>query len=171
MNNKGFTILEMLIAVTIFTLVVASASGLFVSSLKAQRSTLAYQQLLDQTSYLMEYMSRAVRMAKKDITGACTGTAKLNYVFSGQCLKFMNYKNPSQCQQFCLVGSRIVDENGNYLTASDLKVTSFNVSLSGQTQSDDLQPKVTVLLNIQGRENSKIKIQTTISQRNLDIKR
>ena len=167
--NKGFTLIEMVVAVAIFSLVVGAVSGIFVSSLRAQRQSLAYQELLDQTSYVAEYMSRAIRMAMKDMTGECTGEAKLNYAFSGQCLKFRNYKN--ECQQFCLEGERLRNEAGTYLTSPSLKVENFNVSLTGETQDDDLQPKVSILLDIKGKENSRVRIQTTISQRNLDVRR
>lgn len=165
--NKGFTLIEMVVAVTVFSLVVGVASGIFVSSLKAQRQSLATQEVLDQISYVAEYMSRAIRMARKDMTGDCTGIPKLNYAFSGQCLKFRNYKN--ECQAFCLEGERLKNEAGVYLTSSSLKVENFNVSLTGETQDDNLQPKVSIFLDIKGKEKSKIRIQTTISQRNLDV--
>lgn len=161
--------IELLIAVAVFFSMVSIASGLFVYSLRSQRANLATQELLDQSSYLAEYVSRAVRMARKDMAGTCTGAAKLNYAFSGNCLKFVNYKD--NCQQFCLDGTRIKDENGNYLTSGDLQVTDFNVNLMGHTQNDDYQPKVTLFLEISGRESSSVSIQTTISQRNLDIQK
>ncbi|MBI2450410.1 MAG: prepilin-type N-terminal cleavage/methylation domain-containing protein [Candidatus Nealsonbacteria bacterium] len=167
--NKGFTLIELMVSVAVFVLAVSAASGLFASSIKLQRNSIANQQLLAQTSYLTEYISRAVRMAKKDLTGACTGAAKLNYSFSNQCLKFSNYKD--QCQQFCLVGSRITDGGVNYFTSNDLNVLLFNVNLSGQTQSDNVQPKIGISLEIQGKENFKVKIQTAVSQRSLDVKR
>ncbi len=167
--NRGFTLIEMVVATAIFVLVMTAASGLLVSGLRGQRQSLAHQQVLSQTSYLMEYMSRAVRMARKDMAGTCTGTPKLNYAFSGQCLKFINYKN--QCQQFCLEDGRLKNENGVYLTSGDLQINSFNVSLSGQTQDDDLQPKATIFLDIVGQEMTNIKIQSTVSQRNLDVRK
>jgi len=169
MKNKAFTLIELLVAMSVFVLIVASSSGLLVSGLRIQRRSVAYQQLLDQTSYLAEYMSRAIRMAKKDISGVCTGTAKLNYSFTGQCLKFVNYQG--QCQQFCLEGNRLKDGNGVYLTSGGLSVSAFSVVFSGETQSDDIQPKVGLSLSIQGKENSTINIQTTISQRNLDVRK
>ena len=168
-GRQGFTLIEMVVAVAVFILVITAASGLFVFSLKAQRQSLAYQELLDQSSYLMEYMSRAIRMAQKDIAGTCTGTAKINYAFSGQCLKFINYKD--QCQQFCLDNGRLKDESGNYLTSDELSVSSFNVNLSGQSQDDNLQPRVAFSMSITGQEEASIQLQTTISQRNLDIKK
>jgi len=171
MQNKGFTLIEMVVAVAIFTLLVGATSTIFLSSIKNQKQGLATQENIDQASYLMEYMSRSLRMAKKDMTGTCTGTAKLNYKFESQCLKFLNYKGV--CQQFCLQGTRLKDENGNYLTSPNLQVSNFGVVLSGATQppTDYLQPRVTISLNIAGREQTSLKIQTTVSQRNLDIRR
>ena len=168
MNNKGFTLIEMIVAVAVFSLVIGASTGLFISSLRAQRQNLATREVLDQTSYIMEYMSRALRMAKKDITGTCTGTAKSNYQFESQCIKFINYKD--ECQHFCLVGSRLKNKEGNYLTSANLNIKSFNVNLVGQGQIDTLQPKITIFLDIEGKEQSNIKIQTTISQRNLDVR-
>lgn len=169
--KNAFTLIEVVVATAIFTLLIGASAGVFTSILKNQRQGLATQEVLDQTSYLMEYLSRAVRMAKKDMTGACTGTAKLNYAFTGQCLKFVNYND--ECQQFCLQGARLKDENGNYLTSTNLNVANFSVVISGASQppTDSLQPKVTISLNIIGDEQSTMKIQTTISQRNLDIRR
>lgn len=181
-NNKGFTLIEMVVAIAVFTLVVGAATGLFVSGLRAQRQSLATYELLDQTSYLMEYMSRAVRMAWKDditiggLTNNCLSGDRVNYEFSGQCLKFRNYKN--NCQQFCLDGDRIKDESGNYLTSDALQVLLFNVNILGQYQppTDYLQPKITIFLDIKGKglrpeDRPEIKIQSTVSQRNLDIRK
>lgn len=171
MKNKGFTLIEMVVAVAILALLMGSAVGVFVSGIKNQRQGLALQEILDQTSYLMEYMSRSLRMARKDMDGTCTGVAKLNYIFEDQCLKFLNYNE--ECQQFCLDGARIKNENGDYLTSESLQVSSFNVILSGAAQppADYLQPRVTISLNIVGQEQSTMRIQTTVSQRNLDIRR
>ena len=171
MSNKAFTLIEMVVSVAIFTLLVSAGSGIFLSALRAQRQSLATQEVLDQASYLMEYMSKALRMAKKDMAGLCTGTAKLNYAFENQCIEFKNYQGT--CQQFCLDGTRLKDENGNYLTSDNLTVSSFNVELSGQYQApiDSQQPRMTIFLKIQGKEGSKIEIQTTISQRNPDVRK
>ena len=84
---------------------------------------------------------------------------------------FVNYKD--ECQHFCLDEGRLKDENETYLTSNALQVLSFNVVLSGERQSpiDNLQPRLTVFLEIQGKEQSWINIQTTISQRNPDVRK
>lgn len=179
-KNKGFTLVEMLVAVTVFILIVTAASGIFVSSLKAQRKSLASQQLLDQTSYIAEYMSRAIRMAKKDVAGECI-TAKLNYekTRSGKGLKFKNYQDI--CQEFFwdTATNQLKEIKGgqeNFLTSHSLQILALNIKLAGESQNDDAQPRVTIFLDIKGKGEKpemqpEIRIQTTISQRNLDVRK
>lgn len=185
-SQKSFTIVELLVALAIFSLIVGSASGIFVSAIRAQRKALAQQELLDQTSYLMEYISRSVRMARKELSAPdCLSEHGLNYAttssrvisgktYSGLGLRFRNYQGI--CQEFFVDSQMLKEWKEGYLeplplTSGNLKVNSFNVNLVGQSQDDDLQPKVTVFFEIEGREQTKIKIQTSLSQRNPDIVR
>lgn len=167
---RAFTLIELLVAVAVFSLVAVSSSEIFVQSLRNQRRLLAQGEVLSQTSYLMEYVSRAIRMARKDVNGNCIG-AKLNYQKTASGVKFQNYQGV--CQEFYLDGSQLKeDKNGviSPLTSASLQVLSFNVGLDDSwDQNDNLQPLVSFSLEIRGREQSKIKIQTAVSQRNLDV--
>jgi len=60
------------------------------------------------------------------------------------------------------------------MTSSAFKINTLKFKLSGERQDDSLQPRVTIYSEIKGagqkpEERPQIKIQTTISQRNLDI--
>jgi len=174
-TKRSFTLIELMVSMTVFSLIIASASGVFTSVLQAQRKLLATQELLSQTSYLEEYMSRSIRMAKKDVLGACI-TAKSNYdIVSGQSIKFMNYKE--ECQEFYLLSSHLMENKAGVvseLTSDTLAVNNFNISLLGNSQSDNLQPRATLFLKIKGvglriEQQVEIQIQTTISQRKLDV--
>ncbi|MBU4481359.1 prepilin-type N-terminal cleavage/methylation domain-containing protein [Patescibacteria group bacterium] len=187
-KSKGFTLVEMLVTLFIFSITFGAASGLFVSAIKNQSRTLASQQLLDQTSYLIEYMGRALRMARKDDIdygdGAvnCLSGDKVNFATTTGGIKFRNYNN--QCQEFyrecagevCRLKEKkgpVGSEIENYLTSPNLYVESFNIGPSDSwDQDDNLQPRVTMFLEIRkagAGSQPKIKIQTTISQRELDI--
>jgi len=182
-TKNGFTLVELLVAVIIFGLVSGIATGVLMSGLNAQRKSLASQELLSQTSYLMEYMSRAIRMAKKELCDpscACLSQRGLNYevaeIVPGITgLKFMNYQNV--CQGFFLQEGQLKEWKDGYtqplpLTSDDLTVNYFNIGPDDSwDQDDDEQPRVAVSLEITGKEQTKIKIQTTVSQRNLDIQR
>ena len=76
--NRGFTLVELLITITIFSIVITGFLGLFSSAFKYQKESLNLQYLLSNASYVTEYMSRALRMAKKDLAGDCI-ISKYNY--------------------------------------------------------------------------------------------
>jgi type II secretory pathway component PulJ len=181
MPKKSFTLVEVLVAVGMFSIIVGTISGLFVSAISSQRKILATQELLDQVSYILEYMSRALRMAKKDdisigeeTKDCCLSGYKVNYCTStGSDIIFRNYQN--QCQRFYLSGNQIYEAKEGTsplsLTSQFLKVNSLKFFLSGENQIDNLQPRVVIFLEIEGRGKNppKIQIQTTISQRDLDV--
>jgi len=182
MKNRGYTLIEIMVGITLFTIILSAPIGFFVSSLKAQQKVLFSQQLLDNISYSMEYVSRALRMAKKDVSGTCI-TPKMNYEVtrSGAGIKFLNYH--SACQEFFWDNSstprRLMEVKGGNtlpLTSDDLDVVTFRIGPTDSwDQSDDEQPKVTLYLEVKGIKSKRIevqpqiKIETTISQRNLDV--
>jgi len=174
MKNKGFTLVEMLVTALIFSIVMGAAMGVFVSAIKLQRYNLTHQQLLNQASYAMEYMDRAIRMAVRD-DGTCGFSGK-NYNYTASSIQFQTYDGA--CQAFSLNSDSIkatkTGANGYNnvdLTSDDFEVTSFTFQVSGDGIDND-QPKVTIFLEIKGKglgQQPKIKIQTTVSQRNLDL--
>lgn len=208
MNQKGVTLIEMLVAVAIFSIIVVAISGLFISSIRAQGRILATQELLDQTSYVLEYMGRAIRMAKKELNCSSPDTQEycypdqppqcltdipddpapygFNYEVSpspiGDRIRFINYDN--KCQEFFYENGQIktkisIDRGADLfqeplpLTSGHIQIESLQFIISGESQGDDLQPKVTVSIEARGREmvlgRPKIQIQTSISQRILDV--
>ena len=173
-KNKGFTLVEMLVSILIFSIIIGAATGVFVSAIKLQRYSLTHQQLLDQTSYAMEYMSRAIRMAQKDTVGGCTD-GKNYKVIDENHLKFMSYNSVLYgCQEFFLEGNQLKTKNDNLSTlpliSPNFRVTSLKFSVSGDESGK--QPRVTVFMEVQGEGSGsqpRLRIQTTISQRNLNI--
>ena len=178
--KKGYTIVEIMVAITIFVVIIAAPIGFLISTLKAQQKILFSQELLDNTSYAIEYMSRALRMAKKDVNQTCIGKNE-NYQITraGTGIKFLNYNN--YCQEFYLETGVLKEYNGGRipntlsLSSSNTNVLNFKIVSWGWSQADLLQPKVTLYYeaerSIAGRPELKplIKIQTTISQRDMDI--
>jgi len=188
-SNKGESLIEMLVAVTIFAITIGAISGIFISAVRTQRRVLATQELLDQTSYVMEYMGRALRMAKKDLTGTCLSSPGYNYEAAFGVIKFIDYNDI--CTTYILQDGRINKITPNNpecpvtlppappscpLTSDKLTVNSFQINLSGAAQppADYLQPRVTIFLDVESKRSvpgspPKIQIQTSISQRNVDV--
>jgi len=185
-KKMGYSLIEVLAAIGIFSIAVAIATSFFVSSLKNQSRALSIRETIDNASHVMEYVSRALRMAKKDLNGSCIAEGS-NYENSGgdDSVRFLSYDSFGDkyiCREFYLNGDRLKERKSDdettffttdlHLTSDNLKINKIKFKLSGETQLDDQQPRVTVLLEMvrdDVSDPSKIIIQTTISQRNLDI--
>lgn len=176
---KGFSLVELLVTMAIFLIVVGAALGIFTSALRGQRKALATQEILSQTSYFLEYMSRAIRMAQKEISApTCLSQNGLNYELTrlGKGIKFKDYGGT--CQEFFVEGGQLKQLKAGAvenLTSSDFEITSFNINLLGASELDDIQPRVTIAFTIRGKgqkpeEKTEMKIQTSISQRNVDTR-
>jgi prepilin-type N-terminal cleavage/methylation domain-containing protein len=192
-QRKGFTLIELLVGVAVFTFVVAITTELFVTAIRVQRRVLAQQELVDQVSYIMEYMSRALRTAQKELddppscliteSGTTPGGKGYNYQltrFNGSVYTGIRFINDSgECQEFFLdTGAQQLKEqragSENVINSSAIQIVKFTPVIAGESQTDSLQPRVTFLLEAQRNgtrpeERQFIRIQTTVSQRNLDI--
>lgn len=177
-KKRGFTIPELLTSLAVFSMIVSAASGLFISAIRAQRKSLASQELLNQTSYILEYMGRSIRMAKIDEMGTCVVPAALNYEITDppQGIRFMNSNDI--CQWFYLSNYQLWEEKGggapSELSSDKLRIEEFNIFARGNPKNDNQQVRVTLFLYIKGvgekpEQQPEIKIQTTISKRNLDL--
>lgn len=180
MRKNAFTLIEIMVAVGIFAILLTTFTGFFVGAVQSQRKTLASQELIDNVSYNLEYMSRAIRMARKDLVGDCI-SIKNNYEMTsqGRGIKFKNYQG--ECQEFFWNDNdnRLYEsKNGETalpLTPAGLEVLSFQFGPSDSWgQGQETQPRVTLYLEIKGKGEKpelqpSIKIQTTISQRNLNV--
>jgi type II secretory pathway pseudopilin PulG len=184
-NKTGFTLIEVLVSVFLFFGILAVILGFFGYAIKAQKKALASQEISDQISYVMEYMGRSIRMARKDVTGTCIapGTNYENPGGNNFEIRFLNYEGI--CQEFYLENEQLKRRKssdgtaGNFgsavdLTSSKLKINSAKFNLIGENETDNIQPRVTIFLDVEKQNtkpefNAKIKIQSTISQRNLDV--
>jgi prepilin-type N-terminal cleavage/methylation domain-containing protein len=181
LGKKGYTLIEVIVGVSIFMIILAASTDFFVSSLEMQKKALISQRLLDNISYSIEYMSRSMRMAQKG------DPLNFEHTTTGQGgIRFKNYQGVFQ--EFYL---SLPDPNANNasrlmvvfgddyskeesLTASFVDIVSFDIFDYGWAKGGEEQPRVTIMLEAKGIKGNKpefqqsFKVQTTISQRNLD---
>lgn len=177
-NNRGYTLIEILVAISIFVTLLSAPTSFFIASLRAQQKALYSQELIDNMSYLLEYMGRTIRMAKKDKTASCI-TQNLNYELtrSGTGIKFQTYRG--ECQEFYVENDKLMEVRGtsmHVLNPQNIGMIRFRIGPSDSwDQNDDLQPRVTLYMeavNTQPADPSlrpRIRTQINISQRNLDV--
>lgn len=178
-KKDSYTLIEALVAIFLFSIISFVIAGTFVSGLASQQRILASQELYNQTSYAIEYTSRALRMAKKDTEGNCIMSGHNYEKPENWKIRFLNHNG--KCQEFLEEDNQLkvrisTDGTANNLgpslelTSSNLQVNSLNFNLSGQSGSDDSQPRATIFLEIKqkNKDNPLLKIQTTVSQRDID---
>lgn len=66
--SSGFTLVEVLTAITIFGAIMIAVSGIFTNAIKQQKIILAKQSVADNALYAMEFMVKELRMAKEITT-------------------------------------------------------------------------------------------------------
>ncbi len=180
----------------VFLLIIGVAVGIFISVVQNQRKILSEQELINQASYAVEHMSKALRVAKKDTIGdvtqgGCLGvdyagynymlTRPVNGFYTG--IKFINSSDNDACQEFFLDGYVLKEiKNGSpsagvAVTSEKLKINSIRFVINGDGRIENfvdapgIQPRVAIFLDIQvagDTQQPAKKIQTTVSQRNIN---
>jgi len=191
-QSKGFTLIEIIVVLAIFLFVIGAVLGIFISMVENQRKALSDQQILSQVSYALEYMSKAIRMARAQTDGDannCLGGIDNIYVMENdaynlyESIKFINQSDVDACQKFFL-DNGILKELKNSddlskavaLTSDNLKINFIRFAVNGVTggatplsSEYSGQPRVTIVLNVSmPRESFSRTIQTTVSMRNLN---
>jgi type II secretory pathway pseudopilin PulG len=179
-REKGFTLAEMLVSVTIFFIALTICINIFVSAIKLQKYSLSSQRLIDQTNYAFEYMARMIRMAVKDDSGTCIASGnnyQTSFNIAGTSYAGLMFRDSSgKCRAFFVDGNvlkeyepnrspSIINLISNEFTVSNL---SFYIPDSGIAP----QPRVTIFFDITANNMNpapRMRIQTTISQRNLNL--
>jgi len=177
-KQKGFTLVELIVTITVFLIIFETVIGIFIAGIRQQRISLETQLLsLDQITFSLEFMSRNLRMANKELNQGCLSSRGLNYeiTHNGSGVKFINTLDNDECQEFFLENGQLKYKKGNQdalpMTSSKLTVSSLKFNLIGGDQSDEIQPRLTFVLEFSSKSPNipKTKFQTTISQRKLDV--
>ena len=68
-SERGFSLLEIVVVLTIFMIVMGVVVSIFLSMIKEQKKVVVEQELLNQISYATEYMARTIKGALADTPG------------------------------------------------------------------------------------------------------
>lgn len=175
-GEEGFTLLEMIVAATIFAIVISIISALFLAGVRGQRSALATQNIIENTRLAIEQMSRQIRVAQRDEVGSCTGDARTTFNSGGVALSFID--SLGRCTTYQRSGGKIQMKQASGLfldlTSDDIVINSLVFEVSGRSATDGVQPRVTIFLDAvssgaKPEDAVKILLQTTSSVRNLDV--
>lgn len=173
-NKKGFTLMEMIVAVAIFSTVTLAATSIFQYIVEGQRSAIASQNIQEATRYSFEAIGKEVRMAILDEVGTCHVDSS-PHIYSvknitNDELYFMNQYE--ECVAYYLEDGRLKIERGDaladaFITPDDIAVSDLKFAIEDDFTAT--QPRVTIKMKIKslGKDmhEQDMYMQTTISSR------
>jgi len=187
-NNKGFTLVEILVSVAIFSLVFGAVASLYAANIRAQKRYLDTQKLLSEAGYVMSYMSYQLERGLTQGESNCSSdqcfsgpSDNISYQttsyrtdlegvvfvsYRGECVEFYPSSTISNSlpRLYQKVRCSLPALVSGHLTSSDLEIEKFKVKVIRGSQK---APRVTLYLKIKttGKDSSSIDLQTTISKR------
>ncbi|MDF1498379.1 MAG: prepilin-type N-terminal cleavage/methylation domain-containing protein [Patescibacteria group bacterium] len=168
----GFTLIEMLVALGLFSMVITTAIGIFVSGSSAQKKAMDLFEVQREANYIMETISRELRMAK-DINIDQSNNNDSNLTFTNHNGDLITYCI-SDVDGVCGSGvgyeyfSIDFDNDGTGTRVSSTDVILKNLKFyTNDFSSGNKQSFVTILMDVKSRkrDDTNIKLQTSISMR------
>lgn len=184
-QRSGFTLMEVVVVMLIFTLASIIIAEIFVNIYRAQQRTRNLQSAYTDSRYLLEIMAREIRSGTIDYstiaypTGINTPEEELHLVTSqGASLVFRHNSGVVCGNVDCVTIER--DGGGeNIITSPKLQIDKLEFYISPLTNpfpdtvtslTEDVQPQVTIVLkttstSIKVEERTSTYLQTTVSSR------
>lgn len=189
--GAGFTLIEIIVALGVFTVAVLISLSSFLAVLGAQKKAVAIGTIQENLNIALETMLKDIRVGRSyfcsnDInnfegngsnTNDCPNGGKILTILSRDKIdnKIVSYrlKNAKLEKAIKDAGNgNFIEEDFTPITFNDLKITNLTFYVTGSTViSDTFQPKVTITMKGEmgtGKSSSNFNIQTTVSQRMLD---
>jgi prepilin-type N-terminal cleavage/methylation domain-containing protein len=191
--TPGFTLVEMLVSIAIFSIVMVVALGALLSMSVATRKAEAINSAVNNLSASIESMSRSIRTGaiyhcgssgSQGNTQDCVAAPQPYFTYIGYDGRQVTYclSNPGattcNTSTTCSAGTCSVlrsINNGAFsaLTAPEVRVTNFGFYVTGSTEGDTVQPKVVLFISgtvsVTATQNSNFTIQTAVAQRIFDL--
>ncbi len=184
-NQKGFTLIEAIVAAAIFAIAVVSIVDVYVSTIRLNRKTDSQRKASENARYITEYLSKEIRNGQIDYYGPTVSPCSTTFSASSRFLGLVNTDSVHICfyqgDNNGLVsagGTNIWMYRGNAgpykINSNDVTVTNLTFYASPTsnpyiTQSA-IQPRVTIAGTVSATQGgATANLQTTITIPSYDI--
>lgn len=162
-SSAGFTLVEILTSVLIFSIIVTIFSAVFLSSSRLQKKAFNIQQAEENASYILESMAKEIRVGQiygpdTDCPSSPAGNLVIDHPVNGHII-------------YSLQGTsvqRTVNGTVTTISSNTVDFTRLQFCILGTATKDGKQPRVTILAGIKSKktqQQASIDVQTTVSQR------
>ncbi|HEU5114396.1 MAG TPA: type II secretion system protein [Candidatus Paceibacterota bacterium] len=187
--KRGFTLIEVLVSVSIFAMVMLVATGSVFSIVAANKKSHALKSVMTNLDFALESMMREIRLGSKYACGASVPLSSTADCSAGDTVLRIkanrdvngdgNYSSSDINDQieYSFVGGRIQKKiydtttTSFNITAAEVQITSLKFYVTGSAAGDGKQPKVVIVVQGyagSGTSQSNFNIQTTVTQRAVD---
>ncbi len=172
-TNKGFTLIEMMTALSIFAIVMTVSMGSILGIFSANRQARSLQAVMSNLSLALESMSKEMRYGTNYHCGSGAVTTPQNCAAGDTLMSFLSSENVQITYR--LSGTTLEKQggSGNFepVTAPEVEIDSLAFYTLGAGTDNLLQPKVLIKVKAHtgDKNQSSFTLQTLISQRLVDI--
>jgi type II secretory pathway pseudopilin PulG len=154
--RNSFTVVELLMAMSVFAILVTMAVGVFIQGLRSQRLLIYLMAVNNNAGLVLEQMAREIRTGYK-------------FNSSGGSLSFTNFEGENV--SYSLAAGRIT-KNSIHLTAPDANIRYLSFFVN-QQQGNICNPwRITIFMEVASRKIGVVQtapLQTTVSSRVLPV--
>ena len=170
-TKKGFTLIEMIVSIFLFSVVMVVATGALVTILDANRKAQAEGSIMNNVNFTLESMTRSIRVGTAyrcpGVTN-CQSTGSRRFEFLNADGELVTYVYNQAEKRI----DRILDSRTLPVTAPEVQINNLRFYVSGTTPGDEQQPRVMIVIQGQSganqRTRSTFNIETLVTQRLLD---
>ena len=167
LHEKGFTLVELLVAILLVSIIMTIGASVFVQALDLQRRAFNIQQAEENASFVLEAMAKEIRVgvvtvpvSDSDCPATPSATLTITHPVNGTV-------------SYSLVDTdihRIVNGVDTVMNSNSVQFVRLSFCVTGVGVGDSKQPRITVIASVRStatKQQITADIQTTISQRAL----
>lgn len=156
--SRGFTVIELLVAMSVFSLIILISGAIFVRSIRSERIVAGRAAAFDNVALVVEQIAREVRTGIR-FPQAEGAPSRVDW------LEFTNYHNERVVYR---LEREAITKSINFasslsLTSSNVKITNLGFWIMGA--GDNLPPRITIIVEAEGPFASPFNVQTTVGAR------
>ena len=186
-RTTGFSLVELMVSVNIFSVVMTVSIGALLSVIEANRKAQALTSVMNNLNFALENMSRNMRIGTNYHCSTSTAVPP-NFDTTNDCstggvlIAFEAFNGNASISTnqiiYRFINTRIEkssDGGATFIpiTASEVTIEDMRFYVVGSSDTDTKQPRILITINgragISARAQTDFDLQTTISQRTLDL--
>ncbi len=163
-RKEGFTIMELLVAMTVFLIVIGISSGIFLRTIKTQRIVTDMSTSLNNITLALEQIAREAR----------TGYAFVVEGDSDEILKFTNaqgekivyeYNNNPDDNGRGWIARQANEGDAQPITSAEVNISKLRFERRNEVGGKLMPTLITITLTTLGESDIEINLQTSVSSR------